>query len=186
VVVDAHLRKKYQAQPGRQEWITAIECICVDGTAIDPCIIFKGKNLLNGWIPLDTVGKWHFACNDKGWMSNNLGEWWIVKCFDAATKEKAKGEYRLLLCDGHDSHIMAAFVRYCLDNKIVLFLLPPHSSHLLQPLDVGVFGPVKTAMGSILSQLYAIEIASLQKVEWLERYHEARGKSITQKNIARG
>src|SRR2546423_1201289 len=57
VVVDAHQRKKYQAQPGRQEWITAIECICVDGTAIEPCIIFKGKNLLNGWIPLDTIGK---------------------------------------------------------------------------------------------------------------------------------
>ena len=27
---------------------------------------------------------------------------------------------------------------------VILFVLPPHTSHLLQPLDVGVFGPFKT------------------------------------------
>ena len=47
VVVDARLRKKYQAQPGRQEWVTALECVCADGSFIPPLIIYKGKNLLN-------------------------------------------------------------------------------------------------------------------------------------------
>jgi hypothetical protein len=51
VVVDSRLRKKYQAHPGRQEWITAVECICVDGTSIPPLIIFKGENLMSSWIP---------------------------------------------------------------------------------------------------------------------------------------
>jgi len=52
----------------------------------------------------------------------------------------------LLLYDGHDSHISAEFVGYCLQNLIKLVLLPPHSSHLLQPLDVGVFSPLKKAL----------------------------------------
>ena len=88
----------------------------------------------------------------------------------------------LLLCDGHDSHISAGFVRYCIDNKIVLFLLPPHSSHLLQPLDVGVFRPVKAAMSLLLGKLYATEISRLQKIEWLEIYIKACSKSIVEGN----
>src|SRR5438270_7950606 len=170
VVVDSRLRKKYQTQPGRQEWVTAVECICADGSSIAPMIILKGKNLLNTWIPLDTVNSWHYSCNTKGWTSNVYGEQWIQDCFDVATKEKANGQYRLLICDGHDSHISTQFVHYCIDNKIVVFLLPPHSSHLLQPLDVGVFGLVKAAMSLRLARLYAMETSRLQKIEWLENY----------------
>jgi len=46
VVVDSTIRRKYQAQPGRQEWITVVECICADGSTIRPRIIFKGKSLM--------------------------------------------------------------------------------------------------------------------------------------------
>ena len=71
---------------------------------------------------------------------------WLRKCFEVATKEKANGKRRLIICDGHDSHISGAFMRYCYDNNIAVFLLLPHSSHLIQPLDVGVFSPLKAAM----------------------------------------
>jgi len=47
VIVDKTVRMKYQAQPGRQEWVTAVECVCADGTAIPPLIIFKGEDVLN-------------------------------------------------------------------------------------------------------------------------------------------
>jgi hypothetical protein len=135
---------------------------------------------------MNTLNNWHYSCNDKGWTSNVHGEQWIQDCFDVATKDKANGRYRLLLCDGHDSHITAQFVRYCIDNKIIVFLLPPHSSHLLQPLDVGVFGPVKAAMSLLLSRLYTTEISRLQKIEWLENYMKARLRSIVERNILGG
>ena len=61
MVIDARLRKKYQAQPGRQEWITAVECVRVDVSSIPLLIIYKEKDLLNTWIPLDLVNKWHFS-----------------------------------------------------------------------------------------------------------------------------
>ena len=70
VVVDSQLRKKYQTQLGRQEWITVVECICTDGTAIPPFVIFKGENLMSSWVPSDLLKKWHWACNSKGWTSN--------------------------------------------------------------------------------------------------------------------
>jgi len=51
---------------------------------------------------------------------------------------------------------------------------------------MGVFGPLKTAMGAQLSRLYAMEIARLQKVEWVDKYVPAREKAITESNMKGG
>lgn len=92
MVVDKKLRKKYQASPGKQEWVTAIECVGADGTKIPPMIIFKGENIVNKWLPSNFPAGWVFSCNSKGWSSNEHGVEWLRKCFDPATKEKAKGK----------------------------------------------------------------------------------------------
>ena len=66
VVVDAYLRKKYQASPGNQEWVTTVKCICADGTTIPPLIIFKGENFVTNWIPSKIPTGWKFSNNSKG------------------------------------------------------------------------------------------------------------------------
>jgi hypothetical protein len=53
VIIDAELKEAYQAEPGRQEWVTVMECACVDGSFTPPLIIFKGENLCRNWIPKD-------------------------------------------------------------------------------------------------------------------------------------
>ena len=57
VVVDTTIiDKPYVPQPGRQEWVTSIECICMDGNSLSPMIIFKGAKPLQKWIPEGTEG----------------------------------------------------------------------------------------------------------------------------------
>ena len=146
-IINANIRQQFQAKPGRQEWVSVVECICADGGVIPPLVIFKGEKLSPQWIPASINGKWRFDCNSKGWTSNQHGLAWLTRCFDPETRDKAAGEYRLLICDGHDSHITAEFIAHCIDNKILLMILPPHSSHLTQPLDVGVFGSLKKKNG---------------------------------------
>lgn len=51
----------------------------------------------------------------------------------------------LLLYDGHKSHVCVPLIEWARQHNIILFVLPPHTSHALQPLDVGVFGPFKNA-----------------------------------------
>ena len=142
--------------------------------------------MVSSWIPHKVQGQWFFSYNTKGWTSNIYGEFWLKHCFKPVMRTKANRQKRLLLCDGHDSHISAQFVRFCIDHNIILFLLLPHSSHLLQPLDVGIFSPLKQAMSSQLNWLYATEISRLQKAEWLERYALACSSAITSKNICGG
>ena len=158
VVVDKSERKQFQATPGRQEWVTAIECICADGTNIPPLIIFKGDNFVSNWISQNTPSNWKFSCNSKGWTSNEHGIMWLKRCFDPSTKEKANGCTRLLICDGHDSHISATFMCHCYDNNIAVFLLLPHASHLIQPLDVGVFSPLKRQWNPSLTPFSGLEL----------------------------
>lgn len=185
VVVDSTLRRKYQAEPGRQEWITVIECICVDGSMIPPMVIFMGKNLMTSWIPKTAPKGWYFGCSSKGWTSNEHGRQW-VELFNSATADKANNQKRLLICDGHDSHISAEFIRYCIDNDILILLLVPHSSHLMQPLDVAVFGPLKRAMSAQLDRIFRTGVRRLHKVEWMESYIEARKIAFTLSNILAG
>jgi hypothetical protein len=46
--------------------------------------------------------------------------------------------------DGHSSHVNMAFVDWADQYGIILLILPPHTTHRLQPLDVGLFQPLST------------------------------------------
>src|SRR6266496_3853188 len=97
VIVDVSLKEAYQAEPGRQEWVTVMECVCADGTFIPPLIIFKGANLCKDWIVANVPDGWHLSCNTKGWTSNEHGMKWMKQLFEPMTWEKANGVKQLLI-----------------------------------------------------------------------------------------
>ena len=49
----------------------------------------------------------------------------------------------LLMLDGHASHYQSELVRLAAKESVILFCLPPHCTHLAQPLDKGAFSPLK-------------------------------------------
>ena len=56
----------------------------------------------------------------------------------------------MLLIDGHASHITTAAMEYCVNHKVILLCLLAHTTHLLQPLDVGIFAPLATAYKNLV------------------------------------
>jgi hypothetical protein len=81
---------------------------------------------------------WKLSVSENGWTNNALGHVWL-KHFDAHTKARQVGGYRLLILDSHESHLNQDFKDYCLKYKILTFCMPAHSSHILQLLDVVCF-----------------------------------------------
>jgi hypothetical protein len=73
-----------------------------------------------------------------------------------------------------------------MDNKIVLLILPPHTSHMTQPLDVGVFGPLKKVMAAKIAPLISTGISRIQKVEWLSAFAQAHAQVFNAQNIQGG
>ena len=50
IIIDSRMRTQFQVRPGRQEWVTVIECISGDGCVIDPLVIFRSENLKTEWL----------------------------------------------------------------------------------------------------------------------------------------
>ena len=61
--------------------------------------------------------------------------------------------------------------------------MPPHSSHLLQPLDVGCFAPLKKAYGRQAELLIRQGINHITKIEFLPCFKAAFDSAITNSNI---
>jgi hypothetical protein len=173
-------------QQGNQEWTILIQGINATGWAIPPFIIFKGRHHLSAWYKEDSLPQdWIIAVSENGWTTNELGLQWL-KHFDEHTKKRVVGTHRLLAIDGHESHNSLAFQQYCKENKIITICMPPHSSHLLQPLDVGCFAPLKKAYGRQAKDLMRNRITYITKLEFLPCFICAYNAAITPNNIQGG
>jgi len=64
--------------------------------------------------------------------------------------------------------------------------MPPHTSHLLQPLDVGVFGPLKRAYGKLVEDMMVGGNNHIDKADFLSLYPTARERALTRANIYGG
>jgi len=141
-------KKATKATSGRQEWVTTIECVSAAGHALPPLVIFKATGSFNTrWLPDGVLGVqgWRWTTSNTGWSNDVLAYEWLEHVFEPCT---TVGDItrRLLIVDGHGSHVKAKFIAFCITHAIDLMVLPSHTSHITQPLDVGIFGPLKGAM----------------------------------------
>ena len=90
------------------------------------------------------------------------------------------------MLDGHGSHGNLEFDQFCLDRKIIVICMPAHSSHLLQPLNIGCFSALKQAYGRSVKQLISRGVNHINKHEFLPLYRQARQTALHQNNIQAG
>ena len=148
-------------------------------------VIFAGKMHQAAWYEA-LPQHWTIAVSENGWTNDKLGLIWLETIFDKHTKARAMGDYRLLILDGHGSHATPEFDRYCLDNAIIALCMPAHSSHLLQPLDVGCFSPLKRAYGEQVANYIQLGRNHIDKVDFLEAFKTARATALNSSNIRSG
>lgn len=110
----------------------------------------------------------------------------FIHHFDRWTKTRTTGRYRLLILDSHGSHSTPEFDEFCSDNQIITLCMLAHSSHLLQPLDVACFGPLKTAYSKLIQQLARNGIFHVDKTDFPANYQQARSTIYLEQNIISG
>ena len=75
-------------------------------------------------------------------------------------------------------------IEFAENYKIIILCLPPHSTDLLQPLDVGVFGSLTQAYKLYLEALTRLGMGyAVDKVDFIKMYQKARVKVMTSANI---
>jgi hypothetical protein len=88
-----------------------------------------------------------------------------------------------LILNGHGSHSGPEFDQFCTKNSIIPLYMPPHSSHLLQPLDVSCFSPLKRAYKQEVQKQIALGINHIDKNEFLTIYSRVRMAALSKGNI---
>lgn len=177
-------RPAQRIQPGCRDYTTVVECISGTGVVIPPLIILEGKSITESVLIRPIPHDWMFIESNKGWTSFEISWQWLQDVFEPNTRHTT-GDWRLLILDGHDSHLTVEFDDFCTQHKIIVLCMPAHSSHLLQPLDLSIFSPLKVAYGAEIAKS-AVLFDRVTKHDFLAAYAIARRTSITPRSITAG
>lgn len=144
VIAPRGYKNVYQIQKGKEkEAITVLLFFSASGEILHPCVVFPYVRT-----PKDVVNsvpdKWLIGRSDTGWMRSEIFLDYISKGLHDWLKENSIKMPVLVFVDGHKSHLTMDLSKYCADNGIILYALPPNTTHLMQPADVSVFKPLKS------------------------------------------
>ena len=123
-----------------------------------------------------------FTYSPKGWSNRFISLDWL-KHFAEYTKKKTKGAWRLVILDGHDSHVTIEFIEYAIQARIKVYCLLPHTTHRPQPLDVGLFSPLQKYYSKQVNKLTRFGQITVNKGNFLPMLISARNSTYTTRNI---
>jgi hypothetical protein len=178
------------SQDGSREWITIVAAICADGTTLPPLLIYQSDSgtIRDSWLQdfdFEQHNCW-FSSSPNGWTSDELGLKWLESLFQKESRESARRDWRMLFVDGYGSHVTTSFLKAAMDLKILVVIYPPHSTHRLQPLDVGCFALLATYYSQNLKAFTSSSegLTRMSKQQFFKVFWPAWQKAFTEKNVA--
>ena len=113
-------------------------------------MIIYSKSFPGGTYKFDGPDDAVYAKSSSGWVDSELFLQWMKKVF---VKHCGMQRPVLLFLDGHASHVSVDVIDVAQENDVILFCLPPHTTHALQPLDVLVFRSLKSHFSKAVHSL---------------------------------
>lgn len=136
-------RRALSTVPKQKTSMTVISCINAAGEVLPPYLIFKGKrkskDLLTGALlgTRSTVSE--SGCSDSQTLERYFTEHFLTSI------SGGQEERTLLLYDGHDTHVPVPLIDWAREHNIIMFLLPTHTSNVLQSTEADTIGPFEAA-----------------------------------------
>lgn len=148
-------------------------------------IIWPATTHRSNWTTFPTPG-WHYAISNSGYTDSKISLEWLKRVFNPQTREQANQKPRVLICDGFGSHETLEAQVFCFENSIILYRLPSHTSHKLQPCNVSVFTRLKDEYRDEAERLFQGGANTVGKQHFTSLYSRAREKAFTKRNIMAG
>lgn len=155
-------------------------------------IVFEAQFVQTTWRP--TIPKnsknypWLYA-NPSGWMTSDTFYRWFEEWeTNTRTYKDDEIEKRLFIYDGHLSHVWYGTLELARTQNVTIIKLPPHTTDLLQPLDVSVFKALKGYWADILFKRIRSTRARLSKAEFSTNLcdPEVWKKAFSETNVKNG
>jgi hypothetical protein len=122
----------------------------------------------------------NIAVSSSGWIDDDHCRKWLQQSFlPQANARNISGKAILLTCDGHGSHCTDQLIAEAYNKNVIVLVFPPHCTHKLQPLDVGVLGPLQTAFTNEVDKHVLDFGVGISKSDFITLYTRAQRKAIT-------
>ena len=181
IVTTSISKRQYLPSDNNREYVTSIEAVSAGGIVLEPMLILTGKVHLERFYR-DLQGQMLVGLSDTGYSNDELALEYIYH-FDRQSQKSQKGGHRILLCDGYKSHLTREILEFCELKNIHIFALPPHTSHILQPLDVVLFQPYKHFHAKAVDQATRTGCSSFTKLEFLGAIQDIRNTTFKKNSI---
>ena len=165
---------------GDKSQLTVLACSSAAGYAIPPYIVFDRKSL-NPKVHDGEVPGTLYGLSKNGWINRELFHHWFHQHF---LEYVPPTRPLILLLDGHSSHYCPDTIRLAAENQIIMFALPPHTTHITQPLDRGCFAPLKVAWGEACRDFFAKHPGRIvTRLDFCKVFSKAWYKAMSMPNI---
>ena len=128
--------------------ITACITISAGGKVLKPLFILPNKKTLGELKELEGLA--YFASSNSGWINRDLFTYWgliflaEISLYRLTLPSHLRNKRILLLLDGHTSRVNYFIAKLFDINGIDILVFPGHTSHVLQPFDVGIASSLKS------------------------------------------
>ncbi|CAG4943535.1 unnamed protein product [Colias eurytheme] len=138
-------RSLYQVKQGNEkDNLTVLVTFNANGDVCPPCVVFpyvKPPQAVVKSMPPD----WCLGKSESGRMRGDVFFEYITNDFNNWLERNNIIKPVLLLVDGHKSYMSLMLCTICEQLNIILYALPPNTTHIFQPADVSVFAPLKAS-----------------------------------------
>ena len=160
-----------------------LACANAAGSVIPPMVIFEGQKFNPEWSN-DEVPDTLYGMSEKGWTDQEMFFFWMTELF---VKHIPPARPVLLLVDGHSSHYEPDTIRAAAEQGVIVFCLPPHCTHIAQPLDVSFFRPLKVYWSEACHTFMQENPGSvITKYQFSTLFSKAWYKAIQPQNLIAG
>ena len=142
--------------------MTCLPVVFADGSCMPPHFIVKGKKRPKWWGSIEfqsLLSATEFAeaslsVQDNGWMDSEIFLTWFVEKFLPFTAARRSATAPvILILDNFYGHVHPDVLQVSSNNDVIMLGLPPHSTHITQPLDVTLMKPLKDYWSNVVAAL---------------------------------
>lgn len=169
----------------RGQTITAVCCMSAAGHFVPPLLLFPRKRIKEELMDRAPIGS-IAAASPSGWINEEIFAQWFDH-FISVVQPRMRPQPTLLILDGHSSHMKnLPVILKARQNNVKILSLPSHSTHRLQPLDVGFFKSLNTFYDAAVQNWIRQHARPVSVWQVAELFAEAYGRAANLKNAQNG